>query len=265
LENLNQLSLNFSSVKIHPDRKARTMGEHIFKKILWCIVLLAVTSPTLGYEVLHAVNFGANGQQSDSNGLVYQADTSCQWFWTPNNIHGTSAQNVPIYSHFCTSNILTFEIPLLDMKDGSYVLVLRLLEDVPSNLVSVQFNGHKHLENFSIHNVVGWYHAYDEHIYFSICDGQVLYKSEKSSVQHNTLRITMETMIASGFANLSAMVLVIGDVENFPKLASNPNSAESESSKMALTTHRCETDNNINKNITSIVNHGTMNINIHIN
>jgi hypothetical protein len=244
------------------------MGEHIFKTILWCTVLLAVISVTLCYDILHAVNFGANGQQSDSNGLVYQADTACpqEWYFNINNIHGTSEQNVPIYAHFCTSSdILTFEIPFLDMKDGSYVLVLRLLEDFDLNLVSVQFNGHKHLEKFSFYSAVGSKHAYDEHIYFSICDEQVLYKSEKSSVQNNKLRITIERTSLSGYANLSAMVLVKGDVENFPKLASNPNSAESESSKMALTTHRCESDNNINNNITSIINHGTMNINIHIN
>jgi hypothetical protein len=240
------------------------MGEEIFKTALWCIVLLAVISVTLGYEVLHAVNFGANGQQTDSNGLVYQAYDGCSQWFTSNTIQGTLSQNLPIYSHFCADQIITSAMPILDMKDGSYLLVLRTFEYFDEGRVSVQFNGHKHLENFSFYNVVGYDHAYDEHIYFSICDKQLFYKSEKSAVQDNKLRITME-LITGVRTVLSAMVLVIGDVENFPKLASNPNSAESESSKMALTTHRCcETDNNINKNIPSIINI-TMNINIHIN
>jgi hypothetical protein len=240
------------------------MGEKIFKTTLWCTVLLAVFSVTLGYEVLHAVNFGANGQQTDSNGLVYQTDSRCDWSINETLIRGTLAQNAPIYSSYCYYSILKSEMPILDMKDGSYLLVLRLIELNSDGRVSVQFNGHNHLENFSFFNVVGAHHAYDEHIYFSICDEQVLYKSEKSAVQDNKLRITMESFNIAG-TRLSAMVLVRGDVENFPKLASSPNSAASESSKMALTTHRCEIDNNINKNITSIINHGTMNINIHIN
>jgi hypothetical protein len=239
------------------------MGEEIFKTTLWCTVLLAVISVTLSYEVLHAVNFGHNGQQTDSNGLVYQAHSGCGWIFVQ-TINGTLPQNIPIYSHFCGDEIITSEMPILDMKNGSYLLVLRLFEFEAAGRVSVQFNGHKHLENFSFYNAVGANHAYDEHIYFSICDEQVLYKTEKSAVQGNKLRITMK-LITGVRARLSAMVLVRGDVENFPKLASSPNSAESELSKMALTMHRCEIDNNINKNITSIINHGTMNINININ
>jgi hypothetical protein len=235
------------------------MGEQIFKTTLWCTVFLAVISVTLGYEVLHAVNFGENGQQTDSNGLVYQAYSGCD-VNSINFVDGTLAQNAPIYSHYCRQQIITSEMPIFDMKDGSYLLVLRLIELYPYNRASVQFNGHKHLEIFSFFDVVGAHHAYDEHIYFSICDRQVLYMSEKSAVQDNKLSITMEK-ISGDFARLSAMVLVRGDVENFPKLASSPNSTESESSKMALTTHRCGNDNN-NK---SIINHGTMNINININ
>jgi hypothetical protein len=242
------------------------MSEDIFKTILWCTVLLVVIRVTLGYEVLYAMNMGSNGEQIDSNGLVYQA-TNCSPFssCSTNIVVGTLEQNVPIYQSYCCAETITFEMPILDMKNGSYLLVLRLIEmGGDANRVSVQFNGHKHLEHFSFYNVVGNRHAYDEHIYFSICDEQVLYKSAKSAVQGNKLRITMESS-PEYFARLSAMVLVRGDVENFPKLASSPNSAESESSKMALTTHRCGNDNNINKNITSIINHGTMNINIHIN
>jgi hypothetical protein len=238
------------------------MGEEIFKTILWYTVLLAVISVTLGYEVLHAVNFGLNGQQTDSNGLLYQAYSGCRPWSYSATIQGTLEQNAPIYSHFCDDPQRTYEIPILDMKNGSYLLVLRMIDDGNMDLVSVKLNGLTHLENFSINNVVGTRHAYDEHIYFSICDEQLFYKTEKSSVQENKLLINMD---GNKYANLAAVVLVRGDVENFPKLASSPNSSESELSKMALTTHRCETDNNINKNITSIINHGTMNINIHIN
>jgi hypothetical protein len=239
------------------------MGEEIFKTTLWCTVLLAVISVTLGYEVLHAVNFGHNGQQTDSNGLVYQApdDDGCAWWFVDETIYGTLAQNEPLYSHFCGDIKITSEIPILDMKDGSYLLVLRLIEMFDSGRITVQFNGHKHLEHFSFHNTDRNIHAFDEHIYFSICGEQVLYKSEQSAVQDNKLRLIVES-IAGNLSMLSALVLVRGDVENFPKLASNPNSTESEWSKWAVTTHRCGNDNNCHK---SIINHGTMNINININ
>jgi hypothetical protein len=234
------------------------MGEEIFKTTLWCTVLLAVISVTLGYEVLYAVNMGSNGQQTDSNGLVYQAHFGCSWYFFSNIVQGTLEQNAPIYSHFCDNSVRAYEIPILDMKNGSYLLVLRMIDDTNMDLVSVKLNGLIHLEKFSINNVVGRYHAYDEHIYFSICDEQLFYKTEKSSVQDNKLLITVD---ANRFANLAAVVLVRGDVENFPKLASSPNSSESELSRIALTTHRCGNEHNI----TTIINHGTMNINIRIN
>jgi hypothetical protein len=75
------------------------MGEEIFKTTLWCTVLLAVIFETLGYEVLHAVNFGANGQQTDSNGLVYQAYSGCRQWSFSGTVLGTLEQNAPIYSY----------------------------------------------------------------------------------------------------------------------------------------------------------------------
>jgi hypothetical protein len=205
----------------------------IFK--LCCAVFLAVFGQTYGYEVLHAVNIGSASEITDSNGLSYQADTECEVsdIYPEDIILGVSYNNSALYASICHGyDTLTRDIPIDASQDGSYLLVLRMIEYTTNRRVSIVLNDqHEHFNNFSIYNVVGNRHAYDEHIFFDVCDNQVLYRNERSQIEQNKIRISLQ---AIGWQNviLSALVLVRGDVENFPQLAFNQASADSAVSRV---------------------------------
>jgi hypothetical protein len=154
-----------------------------FKTTLLCAIFFAGFSINIAFNALYAVNF-VNGRKTDSNGLVYEPDNgTCEFTLqvVGAEFAGISLVDLPLYNPYCVnSNELMREIPLDNPTDGTYLLVLRLMEimtdanDKQINMNVMLNDKHQHLRNFTIFNAVSTLHAYDEHIYFSVCKNELL-------------------------------------------------------------------------------------------
>jgi Malectin domain len=190
--------------------------------------LVTIITISHTYEVLYAVNFGPEGQQTDSNGITYQVDNSTfSKDIAPVDIIGALDEDQRLYKSCTYGKKLTYDLPLAG--NGKYLLVWKLF-DFPTYVnMDLYINGiHKVLSDFSINKRVAPFTAYDEHIFFSVCDGnQFKHQTESFPVNSRKISVTLQTDQQNGDIYLSAMALLKGDVENFPKPTTNKRSRDS--------------------------------------
>jgi hypothetical protein len=191
-------------------------------------IFVLLLSNVVAYEVVYAVNFGPEGVQTDSNGIIYQADNSSfPKQTTSKSIIGALDEDQTLYQSSTYGKKLTYDLPLAG--NGKYLLVWKFF-DFPNFVnMDLYINGnHKLLSDFSIDKKVAPYSAYDEHIFFSVCDGnQFKHQTEIFPINSKKIGITFQTDQEQGDIYLSALLLLKGDVENFPKPSTNKRSRDS--------------------------------------
>jgi Malectin domain len=158
--------------------------------MVWTIACFRTTNQL---ELVYAVNAGGSAH-TDSNGIVYEADTlpvGTSYRWLP-TITGVNDNDRELYQ---TSQIskqpLNYELPLTG--DGWYGLVLHHADDsAPSRhfrRVKVILNGqHVLLEDLSVFKECGESNACNNIFYFTVC-GNTLNYADQTSVLWNPKKV----------------------------------------------------------------------------
>jgi Malectin domain len=186
-------------------------------KVVRSFVLVTLLSVSLAYEIHYAVNFGDGGAFTDSQGIVYEKELSSysKTNYT-NKISGIGDQDQQLYQRVSYSTELQYYIS--DVKEsGRYLLVFKMFARENTRKLNLILNEkHQAVTNLSAYDEVGLFAAYDEYVYFSVCDDYLLYKKQKSAINNNSKVSVKFQMVTGGNIIMSAMILVRGDVENFP-------------------------------------------------
>jgi hypothetical protein len=101
--------------------------------------------------------------------------------------------------------------------NGTYLLVLKLNEDAPDRTTTVYINQIEVLKKFPIEQEVGLFKAFDFNIYFTVA-GDVLMYNNNVTAKLSGQKVTIEIVKNKGNSLLGALVMVKGDVENFPHM-----------------------------------------------
>jgi Malectin domain len=185
-------------------------------EVVRSILAASFVCASLGYEIHYAVNFGSGGGFNDSQGIVYEKEASSYTkSMTSTKISGTNDHDQKLYQSYSQSgSSLLYYIS--DVKEpGQYLLVFKQFADA-SRAFNMILNGvHQAVTKLTVYNEVGTYTAYDEYVYFSVCNDQLLYKNQKSAIMNNKISVEFK-MVSGSYVYMSAMLLVRGDVENFP-------------------------------------------------
>jgi Malectin domain len=180
-------------------------------------VVASLVCVSLGYEIHYAVNFGNLGGFNDSQGIVYEKEASSySKTMTSSKISGTNDHDLKLYQ-YCNYDSSSMMYYISDVKEsGQYLLVFKQFADSHHKMLNMILNGqHQAVTKLSIYDQVGHHAAYDEYVYFSVCNDQLLYKNQKSAIKNNKISVEFQNINGS-YVYMSAMILVRGDVENFP-------------------------------------------------
>jgi hypothetical protein len=174
-------------------------------------------SGTQSYQLIYAVNAGG-GAHVDVNGIQYEKDV--------NNIGEKDRWSTPVYN-VANKDIelyrtmhrgqkpFNFEIPILG--DGKYWLILKFIQSASYRSMNVTLNNHLILRNFNAASKAGQFTAYDEFIYFTICNNQLIYQNELSNINDRKIDLNFKDRNEE-FAMVSAIVLLKGNIEEISKL-----------------------------------------------
>jgi Malectin domain len=203
-------------------------------------VLTTLLRASLAYKIHYAVNFGEVGAFNDSQGIVYKQEASSyNQYFENQQISGATDHDQKLYQSYAYDDeALLYYISDIN-ESGQYLLVFKTYTPDSTRKLNVIVNEkHQVVTKLSIYDEVGVNVAYNEYIYFSVCNGHLLYKNQKSAIKNR--KISVKFQLAGGpFIRMSAMILVRGDVENFPILL-NRQSKDAEISQLyQQLVHRC--------------------------
>lgn len=192
------------------------------------IICCCLTDFVSSYEIIYAINCGSS-EHTKINGISYDRDPLTDRIGIASDygkqlmMIGRVSQNEEILYQTERYAINTFGYDLPVSGDGEYLLVLKFCE--------VYFNGpnmkvfdvvlnaeHTAISDLDIFQQVGKGVAHDEYIYYTISRGKLFYKEEESEIRGGKVRVEF----IKGYRDnpkINAIVLVKGDVQNFPKLA----------------------------------------------
>jgi Malectin domain len=186
-------------------------------EVVESLVIASLVCVSLSYEIHYAVNFGNLGGFNDSQGIVYEKEASSySKAHNRKNFSGIADHDQKLYQyHSYDSSSLLYYIS--DVKEsGQYLLVFKQFVGSNHKMINMILNGqHQAVIKLPIYDQVGHYAAHDEYVYFSVCNDQLLYKNQKSTIKNNKISVEFQKVNGS-HVHMSAMVLVRGDVENFP-------------------------------------------------
>jgi Malectin domain len=200
--------------------------EHLKYFILALSAFFNVFQPIPAFEVAYAVNLGGD-EFIDSESIRYRADTNSDGGFTQHNgLNLTCAKEVDrkLYEDVHYSN-KTFGYDLPARRDGHYALVLKFSTTNPTYpgghefdvLLDQQFTILSHVNHEKSH---GRYCAYDEFVYFSICDGNLLYKDQSTLINGNG-KIRIDFRPIRNNIHVSALLLLRGVAGEKLKLSSS--------------------------------------------
>jgi Malectin domain len=202
-------------------------------EVVNCIVVVILLSACSGYEIHYAVNFGNVGAFTDSQGIVYEQEASSYGKGTVGQkISGADDHDQKLYQSYSADSKQLFHY-IFDIKvSGRYLLVFKIFADSSARKLNLILNEkHQAVTNLSAYDEVGTNAAYDEYVYFSVCDDHLLYKNQKSVIKNNKISVNFQSAVSNSNLIMSAMILVRADVENFPILL-NRQSKDAEISQL---------------------------------
>jgi hypothetical protein len=186
--------------------------------VIFLLKVLMTISGTQSYQLIYAVNAGGDAHV-DVNGIRYAKDENDIGIKqnVVATVYNVAKEDVQLYSwaHY-SRNPFHFEIPVLG--DGKYWLILKFVHWASHEFMNVTLNNHLILRNFNPASKADLYTAYDEFIYFNICNNQLIYQNELSNITDKKIDLNF---IANkdDIAVVSAIVLLKGNIEEISKLA----------------------------------------------
>jgi hypothetical protein len=188
----------------------------------FCVILLLkvlmTISGTQSYQLIYAVNAGGDAHL-DVNGIQYAKDDNNigqKGVWS-RIAYNVAKEDVKLYrSNHYYDKPFHFEIPVLG--DGKYWLILKFVEMYSYRLMNVTLNNHLILRNFNSVLKAGKHTAYDEFIYFNICNNQLIYQNESSDINDRKMNLKF-IPFGQNYAFVSAIVLLKGNIAEISKLA----------------------------------------------
>jgi hypothetical protein len=188
----------------------------------FCVILLlkmlSTISGTQSYQLIYGVNCGGDAHV-DVNGIRYAMDDNNidkKGNWVP-TVYNVAKEDLQLYRmvHY-SDKPFHFEIPVLG--DGKYWLILKFIDYNSYRYMNVTLNNHLILRNFNPASKAGLYTAYDEFIYFNICNNQLIYQNKLSNITDKKIDLKF-IPIGQNYAVVSAIVLLKGNIEEISKLA----------------------------------------------
>jgi Malectin domain len=234
-------------------------------------VVAAFLGTSLAYETIYAVNFGPGGKTTDSQGIVYEEDKSSYKKVTvdgpyASRITGCTENDKKIYQTYVADDEkMVFEVPNIS-KDGKYLLVFKLTSHSFQHIRKLNMilnDQHQAVTNLDVYKLFGEYAAFDEYVFFSVCNGQLLYKNQRSDIKDNKFSVRFEKNksrhYSAGIA-VSAMLILSGeDLDKYPILPIGFNNYQSSSAQTShlyqQLVHKCQktTCGGVNKQFTITV------------
>jgi hypothetical protein len=188
----------------------------------FCVILLlkmlSTTSGTQLYQLIYAVNCGGD-THVDVNGIRYAKDDNNIGYQVllSSIVYNVAKEDVQLYGNIHYSyEPFHFEIPVLG--DGKYWLILKFAQDSSNRFMNVTLNNHLILRNFNAATKAGPYTAYDEFIYFNICNNQLIYQNESSDINDRKMNLNF-IPLGKYSVFVSAIVLLKGNIAEISKLA----------------------------------------------
>jgi Malectin domain len=202
------------------------------KFVISLAILITLLSASLGYEIHYAVNFGDVGIFNDSQGIEYEQEASSYIKQSYSvKLSGIGDHDQKLYQSY-SYDAKTLLHYISDVKDsGRYLLVFKFFASEATRKLNLILNEkHQVVTKLSAFDEVGVNAAYDEYVYFSVCDGHLLFNNQKSAIKNNKISVKFQSASSTNIL-ISAMILVRGDVENFPILL-NRQSKDAEISQL---------------------------------
>jgi hypothetical protein len=190
--------------------------------VLLIFKMLATTSESQAYQQVFAVNGGGDAHR-DVHGIRYEKDTNnvgrkTKWF-SESQIWNVAIKDAILYSTVHYDQIpYSFDIPV--QGDGKYWLILKFVEnEYYDRYMDVTLNSHTVFENFNVYNRAGYKTAYDEFVYFEICNKRLNFQNELSDVRSDN-KITLGFVTRKGTTTvmISAIVLLKGEISEISRL-----------------------------------------------
>jgi hypothetical protein len=208
-------------------------------KLFVCLAFLSLVVMSLGYETAFAVNFGDAGELTDSNNFKYSKDTTSYNKTTiASNVTGVAEKDQKLYqSYVWDPTKLSLDVPV--QPNGKYLLIVKTFNNETPRRMNVVINGEI---TIALAPEAGNFSAYDEQIFFSICNQQLLYKTQKTVLKQPNINIQFQNDNSSSVM-VSAMAVLKGTTENLPIPMPNKVSRVSELSQVYQNfAHTCESD-----------------------
>lgn len=198
--------------------------------LISCVFLVQLTN---AYELIYAINAGADGEFIDSNGIQYDWDPlegeigTASDYGKQLNIGRVNEHDEPLYqTERYSTESFHYDLPV--EGDGEYALTLKFCEvyfnNVNQKVFDVVLNSaHTIVEKLDIFKTVGKGVAHDEIIYFSISRGMLVHENDESRIRNNKVRLEF---VKGAFDNpkINAIALFKGknknDLVQIPRLQS---------------------------------------------
>jgi hypothetical protein len=196
------------------------------------IIWSALASQSI--EVIYAVNAGSNISHTDVDGIIYAKDDSKNghFNWGAVGIyHNVNPKDEIIYQTYTYTYTTTMEYNMPVKGDGKYWLILKNIEktcSIGKCVFDAIINGnHTILSDYDIRAKAGGFNtAIDEFVYFEVCNDTLKYKNKISKINNSTIRLAFQ--VKKGFAAISAIVLLKGDISLISKISRQKNTINPE-------------------------------------